>query len=74
MKTKAIRSAAVRLAFGALLHGTAYAGPSTQLSQPAPSLSVSDAQSAAQPGARILFTKPSGSARRLGESAVSIKE
>jgi hypothetical protein len=80
MKNRIIRYTVVRLAFGALLHGTAYAAPSTQLYQPVASLAASDVQRPAQPNPRLVFTTPSGSARRLGmprlfdfgEGAVSI--
>jgi hypothetical protein len=66
MKTKTVRPAVIRLGLGVLLHGTAYAGLSTQLYQPVPPLVVSDVQRPAQPSRRLVFTTPSRNARRLG--------
>lgn len=82
MKTKTIRSIVIRVAFGALLHGTAYAGPARQLYEPVPPLVLSDVKRPAQPSRHLVFTTPSGNARRLctprlfdfGEGVISIDE
>jgi len=79
MRTKTIRSIIIRLALGALLHGTSYAGPATQLYLPVPPLVVSNVQRPAQPSRRLVFITPSRNAGTLrlfdfGEGVIGVNE